>query len=86
MSMEAESLEQAAEWWSDNAWHYVSSSNVKAFKYDRARARLSISFRGGRVYSYFNISPDMAEGLATSSSPGGWFHATLKGAPFERGE
>ena len=76
--------EVAEEWWNDNAWHPVSSSNVDAFRYDKSTSSLYIQFHGARRYKYFNIPPDMAEGLATAPSPGGWFHANLKGAPFER--
>lgn len=72
------------EWWDDNQWHFVPSSNVDAFRYDREREDLYIRFHGGREYKYFNIAPETAGGLATASSPGGWFHANLKGAPFER--
>lgn len=75
---------EALEWWNDGAWHYVASSNVDAFKYDKQTKTLDIQFHGARRYRYFNIPPDMAEGLATAGSPGGWFHANLKGAPFER--
>ena len=82
----AETAGEISQWWNDAQWHYVSSSNVDAFRYDQTNKRLSIMFHGGRVYTYFNIGPDMAEGLATASSPGGWFHANLRGAPFERGE
>jgi hypothetical protein len=76
--------EEAREWWDDKSWHYVSSSNVTAFLYDRDDQTLQIMFHGNRVYKYFSISPGMASGLATASSPGGWFHQNLKGAPFER--
>lgn len=79
-----ELLSTAGDWWDDNQWHYVSSSNVDAFKYDKAARELYIQFHGARRYKYFNIDRDMAEGLAQASSPGGWFHANLKGAPFER--
>jgi hypothetical protein len=72
------------EWWADNAWHYVTSSNVTAFKYDRSTQNLDIRFHGGRDYRYFRIPPELAGGLANAASPGGWFHANLKGAPFER--
>jgi len=72
------------QWFADNAWHYVSSSNIDAFRYDAERQELSINFHGGRIYKYFRIPPEMAEGLATASSPGGWFRQNLRGAPFER--
>lgn len=77
-------VEQAAEWWNDGVWHYVSSSNVDAFRYDRKTRTLDIQFHGARRYRYFNIPAGMAEGLASASSPGQWFHQNLKGAPFER--
>jgi hypothetical protein len=76
--------EEAKEWWDDAQWHYVSSSNVEAFMYDSAQRALSIQFHGNRRYKYFNIPSAMAEGLASAASPGQWFHANLKGAPFER--
>jgi hypothetical protein len=72
------------QWFADNAWHYVSSSNIDAFAYDPETQELRINFHGGRVYKYFRIPPEMAEGLATASSPGGWFWQNLRGAPFER--
>ena len=75
----------ADEWWNDNAWHYVSSSNITAFKYSARERALWINFHGGRIYKYFSIGEGMAEELASASSPGQWFHANLKGAPFERG-
>jgi hypothetical protein len=80
----ADDDEASSEWWNDASWHYVSSSNVDAFRYDREARALEIEFHGGRRYRYFNISADMAGGLAEASSPGGWFHQNLKGAPFER--
>ena len=81
---EVAELEVAAQWWNDNQWHYVSSSNVDAFRYDRAGKTLDIQFHGNRVYRYFNIPAELVRGLAEAASPGGWFHANLKGAPFER--
>jgi hypothetical protein len=76
--------EEAREWWDDAQWHYVSSSNVTAFMYERETQSLQIMFHGNRTYKYFNIPPDMAAGLATDLSPGGWVHTNLKGARFER--
>jgi hypothetical protein len=77
-------IETLSDWWADDQWHYVSSSNVLAFRYNKQTRELTIRFHGSRDYKYFNIDAAMAEGLATASSPGGWFHANLKGAPFER--
>jgi len=71
-------------WFADDQWHYVSSSNIDAFKYSPLDRTLSIRFHGAREYEYFNIPLDMVEGLATATSPGQWFHQNLKGAPFQR--
>lgn len=79
-----DAAEEAYEWWNDNAWHPVSSSNVDAFRYDKSERALYIQFHGNRRYKYFDIPAEMAEDLASAASPGGWFHANLKGAPFER--
>ena len=79
-----EVAELTAEWWNDGEWHYVSSSNVTAFRYDRERRDLYMDFHGNRRYRFPNIPAWMAQGLATAPSPGGWYHANLKGAPFER--
>jgi hypothetical protein len=82
MTFEAD--QGSGEWWDDAAWHYVSSSNVDAFLYDRATQTLFIRFHGNRTYKYFSIPSALAVGLASAASPGQWFHANLKGAPFER--
>ena len=74
----------AAEWWNDAQWHYVSSSNVTAFRYERATRILEMNFHGNRLYRYRNIPEGMAQELAEAPSPGGWWHANLKGAPFEK--
>jgi hypothetical protein len=79
-----DAAEEAREWWDDAQWHYVSSTNVEAFLYDRETQSLQIRFHGNRTYKYFSIPPELAGGLASAASPGGWFHANLKGAPFER--
>jgi hypothetical protein len=77
-------MKMADEWWDDAQWHYVTSSNVTAFRYQRDGRTLDIKFHGNRDYRYFNISPDLVSGLAVAGSPGGWFHSNLRGAPFER--
>lgn len=84
MPISSELAVHAAQWWNDQQWHYVSSSNVEAFRYDSVTRQLDIMFKGSRVYRYFSIPEVMAEDLANAASPGGWFHANLKGAPFER--
>ena len=66
------------------AWRPLSSSNLDAYNYNPETQELRIQFHGGRIYKYFRIPQEMADALGSASSPGGWFHANLKGAPFER--
>lgn len=77
---------ETASWWSDNAWHYVAgSSNVEAFRYDRANRYLDIQFgKGHRQYRYFNISEAMAEDFVNAPSAGEWVWQNVRGAAFER--
>ena len=65
-------------------WRALASSNLDAYRYDPESRELLIQFHGGRIYRYYNISQEMADALGSASSPGGWFHATLRGAPFSR--
>jgi len=78
------------QWFADDplagygAWRPLASSNLDAYKFDPESRELLIQFHGGRVYKYFNISQEMADGLGSASSPGGWFWQNLRGAPFEK--
>ena len=65
-------------------WRPLSSSNLDAYKFDPESRELLIQFHGGRVYRYYNIDQSLADGLGSASSPGGYFHANLRGAPFTR--
>ena len=65
-------------------WRPLSSSNLDAYRYNAETRDLYIQFHGGRIYRYYNISQEMADSLGSASSPGGWWHANLKGAPFSR--
>ena len=58
----------------------VSSSNIDAYRYDENSKTLWIKFHGGRVYRYEAVSQDVADGIGTAGSPGGYFHANIKGA------
>jgi hypothetical protein len=70
------------EWFEDNEWHGLLSSNVMAFRYDGST--LYLRFKGNRDYSYQAIPRDMVQSLINASSPGRWFQDNLKGAPAQR--
>lgn len=64
----------------DNGMNPLISSNVMAFGYESDSKTLTLEFKGGRQYQYFNVpAADVVE-LATTKSPGGWFHANMQGA------
>ena len=65
-------------------WRPLSSSKLDAYNYNPETQELRIQFHGGRVYRYYNIDQSLADGLGSASSPGGYFHANLRGAPFTR--
>ena len=69
---------------SPGVWNYVSSSNVRAFKYDPDTRKLSVQFLSGREYEYFNIDQEMVESFSTAGSPGGWVWANIRGLPAQR--
>lgn len=68
----------------DNGWNTLLSSNVNAFMYTSSTRQLSIEFKGGRQYDYYNIAPDTVTELATTSSPGAWVNNNLRDAPARR--
>ena len=50
----------------------LSSSNVESAGYDPIRGILEISFKGGRIYNYSDVPPDVYAGLMAASSPGAY--------------
>ena len=71
----------SGEWQRDpTAWTQLSSSNLKAFKYDPRFQKLTVSFKSGRVYSYDSVPEDIANGLASAASAGKYFDANIKNA------
>lgn len=54
------------------AMYKVNSSNVAAIGYDAANLKLYVEFKGGKVYCYENVTPDMWEGLKSVDSKGSW--------------
>lgn len=65
----------------------LSSSNLDAYRYDDNSKTLWIRFHGNRVYRYEAVPQDIADGLGSAGSPGGFFHANIKGNyRYTRGE
>ena len=55
-----------------------SSSNLESGEYDPDEQLLTITFQSGGTYEYTNVPQAIWEGLRKASSPGGYFHRSIK--------
>jgi hypothetical protein len=55
------------------AWFKVRSSNLDKIAYDYSKKELQIRFLGGGHYIYYNVTPDVFEGLKQADSKGKFF-------------
>ena len=63
----------------------VSSSNLWAVDYNPQTRTLTIQFRSGRVYEYYDVGQNVFEGLLASSSKGKYHHKYIKNRyPYRR--
>ena len=62
-----------------DAWQPVVSSTIDAVAYDGTSRTMKVRFKGGRIYVYHDVPPDVPEGVLTASSAGEAFHATVVG-------
>lgn len=58
----------------------VDSTNVDAIGYMHTTQTLRVKFTNGDVYEYAQVPADIAEGLQTARSPGGFLAAHIKGS------
>lgn len=56
----------------------VKSSNINAVGYDADKKELQVEFKGGGVYAYDEVPPEVHEALAAAESVGKHFHAHVK--------
>lgn len=59
-------------------WTALASSNLNAFRYAEETGELTIRFTNGRTYTYFDVEPDVAAGLAGADSAGSYFWRNIK--------
>ena len=59
-------------------WKQVTSSNIKAVKYDKTSMSLCVQFKNGSVYCYNNVPLSVANGLETAPSVGTFFAEKVK--------
>ena len=56
----------------------VNSSNLYAVDYNPSTETLTIQFRSGRVYEYYNVPLTIYEGLLNAPSKGKFHHEYIK--------
>lgn len=59
-------------------WKQVTSSNIKAVKYDKTSMNLCVQFKNGSVYCYSGVPLSVANGLESASSVGTYFAEKVK--------
>lgn len=67
-------------------WEDVDSSMISAFKYDEAEQVLEVAFNTTGIYRYFEVPPDVVEGLRNASSKGSYMRwAIIDMYSYEKG-
>ncbi len=58
----------------------IASSNIAGAGYTvvEESGQLYVHFKGGGLYKYSGVGPDIAAGLWQAESPGGFFHARIR--------
>lgn len=63
----------------------VTSSNLISIGYDSKTLTLEIEFKGGAIYQYTGVTPDVHQQLMSAESHGKFFHANIRDAyPYTR--
>jgi hypothetical protein len=58
--------------------HAVESSMMENFAYDDATSQLTVTFKSGSVYHYFDVEQPIAEGLIQAESKGKFFRRHIR--------
>lgn len=62
----------------DSDWVSVVSSNISAIKYDNSDNSLSVRFKDGDEYEYFDVPLALYNDFMNASSKGRFFHQNVK--------
>ena len=60
-------------------WRDVSSSMITRVGYDAASMTLTVEFRNGAIYEYFEIPENIFDELVSSASAGQFLAQNIKG-------
>lgn len=55
------------------------SSNVAGFGYNETTQVLTVEFKNGNRYNYYDVPSSIFEGMKSAPSIGGYLHANVKG-------
>ena len=58
---------------------FDESSNLITAEYEPVKQELTVVFRSGGTYTYFDIPPAVSAELMAAESPGGYLAANIKG-------
>lgn len=56
-----------------------TSSNIAAISFDPETDTLTVEFRDGNSYDYFNVQPSTYRAFTQAGSAGSFFHRQIKG-------
>jgi hypothetical protein len=56
----------------------VSSTSLEMVGFDPDTLTLSVTFRNGTEYHYYNVPQDVFEGIPAATSPGNYLDAYIK--------
>lgn len=59
-------------------WKQVTSSNLRAYRYDPSTMNLDIQFKNGSVYTYKNVPLSTVKGIDVAQSVGEYFSSNIK--------
>lgn len=62
----------------------VASSNLWAVDYNPQTRTLTIQFRSGRIYEYYNVPQNVFDGLLAAPSKGRYHHRYIKRYSYHR--
>ena len=60
--------------------NYHDSSMIESSTYDTDSKTLTIEFKGGASYEYYNVDEDTYNGLCSAPSTGKYFGSNIKGS------
>jgi hypothetical protein len=61
-------------------WHSVPSSTLERVSYDPRSMTLTVEFKSGTAYQYFDVPDQVFNNLLSASSPGQYLAQNVKSA------